>query len=225
MSVREPNLRMAEALGPAKGYTVALERRLAETENALLQLLSTINDESLELAFSESFQLSRGGGCGFPTSDAGVPGGSKKASSVAYWEKFPLKTAQDIKCWASVASVACFETKEDAGHMSGPRSLAAHVLEDSARAPLGEAQDTMRPMSESFVESIAYAIDPIQNYNGPGTPELAPPTEASVVEEQDLGPGPSSGERQTSYDMGNARRNQEEERVDLPLEFREQFIW
>ena len=206
----------------------ALEQRLAETENALLQLLSTVNDETLELAFSESNQYLQGGDRSFPqTTDVEVPGGagSKKANSVANWEKFPLKTAQDVKYWASMTSFASIETRAGARQSLGPSSSAAHDLEDSTLPPLDEVEDFIRPTTDSFMGGIRNADDIIYNHDRPGSLELAAPTRAAAVEEQHLGPGVSSGERQPSHITDSARRNQEEETVDLPLEFREQFLW
>ncbi|KAB5533369.1 hypothetical protein GE09DRAFT_359499 [Coniochaeta sp. 2T2.1] len=91
--------------GPVKGYSDLLKQRLEMTENALLQLLDAVDDNTIEAAF-------KSGGSGTLAEEqaaniqslafADMPGSVevKKAALAAQWDQFPLRTAEEVKRWA-----------------------------------------------------------------------------------------------------------------------------
>ncbi|RKU42022.1 hypothetical protein DL546_005042 [Coniochaeta pulveracea] len=88
--------------GPVKGYADVLKQRLEETENALLRLLSATDDRTIAAAFADS----TAGQSLLPRyRDIGgtdVPGSAelKKAALVTHWDRFPLKTSEEVMSWA-----------------------------------------------------------------------------------------------------------------------------
>lgn len=84
-----------------KGYSEALEQRLEVTEILLLKLLHTTNEEIVSSAVQECqiSGLSRTK-TGQSTSQKDMgPTEARKATLMSHWEKFPLKTYEDVKRW------------------------------------------------------------------------------------------------------------------------------
>ena len=88
--------------GPIKGYVETLESRLAVTENALLRLLSVVDENIIESAFQNndrSVRYTPRLSTIFSDMSAG-PVEASKASLVAHWRDFPLETANEVRQWA-----------------------------------------------------------------------------------------------------------------------------
>ena len=84
--------------GPAKGYLEALERRLEETETALLRICSAVNEETIQSAFTRGGSRIRKTRRAPPPPTASTE--AKKAAIVAQWDRCPLQTASDLSSWA-----------------------------------------------------------------------------------------------------------------------------
>ncbi|OAP65095.1 hypothetical protein AYL99_01067 [Fonsecaea erecta] len=81
--------------GPAKGYIEALEIRLKETERMLWRILATCQQENLTAAFSPEVQDRIPQLLSVET----LSTTEEKKSAIAFWEQFPLHTAEDVVIW------------------------------------------------------------------------------------------------------------------------------
>lgn len=162
-------LALTGSRGPAKGYTGALEHRLEEMEQAFLQVLSVIDDNTIDSAFNNRQ------GRRTPSGVLGSSADSSKAGSarlLSQWEQYPLKTAGDIKRWADV------KWKE-------PAQVPEELCIDAMDLEL-ENRDTSELRESVYDSSSRY------------DPAVPSPLDSLSTEEGSL---------------------------ELPREFREQFIW
>lgn len=89
------NHELTESRGPEKGYIEALELRLRDTENLLLQLLPQVSDDQLSTSFVRN-PSTEDGNSREPLS--GLFARPAKRGT-EYWKKFPLDTVQNVRDW------------------------------------------------------------------------------------------------------------------------------
>lgn len=79
-----------------------LKQRLEATENALLRLLLVADETTITAAFSNSSDFMGEATCLPSTNVHDMPGSVevKKAALATHWDQFPLRTAEEVKCWA-----------------------------------------------------------------------------------------------------------------------------
>lgn len=124
--------------GPAKGYTGALEHRLQEVEGAFLQLLSVVDEGTVESAFSNwETEIQRQAS---PLPTDGLK--TNNSNLISLWGKYPLNTAEDVKKWADARRRAPTKSPEEVeGEMepgcldtSEPRKSVSDLTLENERA-------------------------------------------------------------------------------------------
>lgn len=82
--------------GPSKGYIEALENRLHEVEQLLLQLLPLVTDEQLTTATDNVLGNPSNSTASFQIA---APPLLNNNTSIDYWEQFPLETCDMVRLW------------------------------------------------------------------------------------------------------------------------------
>ncbi|KAI1016646.1 hypothetical protein LB504_007093 [Fusarium proliferatum] len=200
--------------GPPKGYTKALEARLAETELVLIRLLQATNDEGfLARAFDEDIQKlahKRFDERNTELKSLGI-GEHKMLALMDHWERFPLRTADDVRQW--IGEVSKTSVMQDEGtHQSNEKMRgllraesssgnADYQHEDEVQSPAGAGDDMAveDPYRDHAVDQDSIG-QPSQRTESVDTIQLACETHAA----QDI---------TTSS------------RIELPADFKDQFLW
>lgn len=203
--------------GPPKGYTKALEARLGETELVLIRLLQATNDEGLlARAFDEDPQ--RLGHQRFDEritelKSSGI-GEHKMLALIDHWERFPLRTADDVRQWIGEVSKYSVMQEGDENQsnekMRGflrAESLSGNVDHqhgDDVQSPAGAGDDMA-------VEGPCrdHAVD--QDSIG------QPPRETESVDT--IEPSKPACETHGVQDITTSSR------IELPADFKDQFLW
>ncbi|KAI1493698.1 hypothetical protein F5X96DRAFT_133678 [Biscogniauxia mediterranea] len=222
--------------GPAKGYTEALEHRLAETENILLQLLSVADNEIISQAFSADRLPPRPLWASTDASlvpsiasdsDFSLPG-PNKAGLMAHWDRFPLDTPDNIRRWAEKKTMKC-AIRGPALDSLDSRKRAGFNTEQLSLVPAnGELDQNDASDHDQRVPTAAFDIpmasrrneSPHVNCNDETSLELAHGT-VSFPEDQALA---------AQHDLSCARGqdgtcNQGKRTIDFSWNFRQQFLW
>lgn len=207
--------------GPAKGYTEALETRLKETERVLWRVLSVAPTDSLTTAFSPDVQNQTPASLSISTLERT----EEKKSAVAFWERFPLQTIEDLLAWKTELESASAFTLEDipldhAGNItvSDPRhrdseELAQGTLRDVDDGGLLSATDEGATSSNHSDQSSAMAKPNTQRGAGPRTQRPLAPATVETLRQGGPSNMSQSGRRITAGEFG------------LSKEFRDTFLW
>ncbi|KIX02962.1 uncharacterized protein Z518_06512 [Rhinocladiella mackenziei CBS 650.93] len=124
--------------GPAKGYVEALEIRLKETERVLWRLLSVTTNNNLSAAFSSEIQSRTPATLSLRT----LVTTAEKKSAIAYWEQFPLQTAQEVLGWKE-------DVESEGSPMSSQGGAPAHARNTNTPLP-DHDHDRMDSASASY---------------------------------------------------------------------------
>ncbi|CAH0027321.1 unnamed protein product [Clonostachys rhizophaga] len=205
----------ARRRGPAKGYTEALERRLGDTELALLQLLLVSNPETIESAFGpDTFELAQSIWANRQAkADSGegrLEGERAEASLMAQWDNTSLKTADGINEWVN-------------GMRHGEPETSADVSTDlrkSQQLPVGEQAPGQLPATVSHPnrdETRTPGEVCALRQSGVPTSHNSAPFRSDKRDH----PGETADEPLDDRDGGSGVRG----KIDLPAEFQSQFLW
>lgn len=199
--------------GPVKGYTETLEHRLEEVEYALLRLLLVADNETVEAAFQESHEQAK----------SECRSEANKTHLVAQWEAFPLQTAQEAKRWANEMSAS--STTKHAEYRTGSQSTASAQL---SKTVVTDVQRTQSPnlallSTATPVQNVStnFAVPDAISQGISLLPELPESTlsflrVAEIRDETTIFSIPGGS---TQIDKHS------QERFDLPLGFKKQFLW
>ncbi|KAB5511698.1 hypothetical protein GE09DRAFT_639233 [Coniochaeta sp. 2T2.1] len=212
--------------GPVKGYSELLKQRLEMTENALLQLLDAVDDKTIEAAF-------RSGGSDTLAEEQATNIQSlalvnmlgsvevKKAALAAQWDKFPLRTAEEVKRWAKEARSS---TAPSVQNSDKAVSLGATGSDSEAHADTSHAhfQHVQPPIDEgvSLVDGPRANIAQEQHGRWPGPDHEIP---VSYMEQQLQ----ASSETQdlAMFAQTSSQHQEEDESLHLSEEFKQQYLW
>ncbi|KAH6607147.1 zn2-c6 fungal-type dna-binding domain [Trichoderma cornu-damae] len=196
--------------GPAKGYIEALEHRLAVTEAVLLQLLQVSDDAVLRDAFRHEpskkadvlnmAATATATTTTTTTTDAAGRIEAKKTGTIAHWDNFPLKTADDVKRWAGeiLGRRTDDVTIDEGAHEEAyPRPFKAYPVPPDP-LPNGLADVGSRASADAF------------------PPRPIEPTAAAL---------PTAVEPVLASSEAFARDMATDEVFDLSQDFRRQFVW
>ncbi|KAK7222770.1 hypothetical protein V2G26_010773 [Clonostachys chloroleuca] len=205
----------ARRRGPAKGYTEALERRLGDTELALLQLLLVSNPETIETAFepdtlelAQSIWANRQAKA--ESGEGLLEGERAEASLMAQWENTSLKTVDGINEWVKSMRHCEPESSADVSadsRKSQPLSVdgqAPGQLPAAGRYPNGH--ENRRP-----AEVCALRESGLRTSH----------ESASLRSDKRVYPGETVDKPPDSRDGGSGVRG----KIELPAEFQSQFLW
>ncbi|CAG9990706.1 unnamed protein product [Clonostachys byssicola] len=201
--------------GPAKGYTEALERRLGDTELALLQLLLVSNPETIESAFeSDTLELAQSiwadRRAKAESGEGLLEGERAEASLMAQWDNTSLKTADGINEWVNRMRDGEPETSANISadfRKSQPLSVGGQTLgklPPTASHPNGD--ETRRPVEVCALRQIGVPI----SHNSVSFRSDKRDHPEEIV---DKPPG--------NRDGGSGVRG----KIDIPAEFQSQFLW
>ncbi|KAI0596219.1 hypothetical protein F4775DRAFT_594460 [Biscogniauxia sp. FL1348] len=225
-----------EQNGPAKGYTEALEHRLAETENILLQLLSVADNEVISQAFSADRLPPRplwasNDAPSVPSiasdSDSTLPG-PNKAGLMAHWDRFPLDTADNIRRWAEKKTMKCaiggpaldsLDSREQVSFNTEQLSLVATNCELGRN----DASD-----HDQRVPAVAFDIP--MDSRGNESPHVICSDEPNLELARGTTSCPDDQALAVEQDLSCARgpdgtRNQGKRKIDFSWNFQQQFLW
>ncbi|KAI5919206.1 hypothetical protein F4810DRAFT_513177 [Camillea tinctor] len=230
--------------GPAKGYTEALEHRLAETENVLLQLLSVVDNEIIDQALdadqlpprplwtSNDIEMAPS-----VTSEGSLPG-PNKAGLMAHWDGFPLDTAHNIRRWAEKKVgkyVNAAMTKYTATNGQALASLdSSERVINTEQLSLHSAR-TNRELDRNIAsdnsghEGILASNTPTVP-DGNGSPHMIGSVEAMLEPAHGTTSFPEYQSLVVGQDLPNTRGldvtcNQGKRKIDISWSFRQQFLW
>ncbi|KAI1503270.1 hypothetical protein F5X99DRAFT_121946 [Biscogniauxia marginata] len=229
--------------GPAKGYTEALEHRLAETENVLLQLLSVTGNETLCQALGEERPSPRrlwaSNDAASPPSttsdgDLSLPG-PNKAGLIAHWDRYPLNTADSIRLWAeknleehTKTTMKCVTSRQtldsldlrERGHSGTQQpTLLSESWERDQQDPSGHIQ---RMPSEAFGLSTSSYGNKLHNETSSDETALRLANETTSFPDSHI----STVEQDSSSMLRpNLPDNERKRKIELSRDFRQQFLW
>ena len=115
------------------GYLIKAEERLAETEAALLAALSLVVDRGLLPHLELAGHLR--------TSDSGATRPSK-AERTQEWEKFPLRTREELMGWYHVRSQSFDEMRRDTSLTGFPQPCIAQDPDTNPRSSKVHSKDS-----------------------------------------------------------------------------------
>ncbi|KAM3477611.1 hypothetical protein MY8738_006370, partial [Beauveria namnaoensis] len=137
------------------------EKRLRETETALLRIVSVVDGATLEAAFQDSGARSH-------IPDAVSEAKTDKAEMAARWETFPLSTPGDIMTWANeqrapsqdsrAGDDAAMRLSEGSAARLGQEGSAARLGQEGSAARLGQQlsnRDSLIEFEISLTENMA----------------------------------------------------------------------
>ena len=202
-----------------------LKQRLEATENALLRLLSAADDRTIAAAFGNDEGSDVGDDSSRISSkdSSDMPGSAevKKAALTAHWDRFPLRTADDLKRWAnevrrSPHSVATF-------HIGGTSDTGLGVKDSWGQLDM---QHYNQPLQVSVVhEGMPRSDVQIEDIHGQGHGGLSGhglEAVASNHEQPELSaklqhPFSSTSPHQQPQDKAYS--------LDLSQDFKQQYLW
>ncbi|KAI1067052.1 hypothetical protein LB506_003920 [Fusarium annulatum] len=200
--------------GPPKGYTKALEARLAETELVLIRLLHATNDEGLLAhAFDGDTQKrahKRFGERNTEFKSSGI-GEHKMLALMDHWERFPLRTADDVRQWI--------------GEVSKTSMMQGEGTNQSSEKMRGLLR------AESSSGNVDYQHeDEVQNPAGAGDDMAAgDPYRDDSVDQDSIGQPPqrteSVGSIQPACETHAVQDITTSSRIELPADFKDRFLW
>ncbi|VUC33495.1 unnamed protein product [Clonostachys rosea] len=205
----------ARRRGPAKGYTEALERRLGDTELALVQLLLVSTPETIAGAFkpdtlelAQSILANRQANA--ESGEGLLEGERAEASLMTHWENTSLKTVDGINEWV--------KSMRDVG----PEETSADISVDLRKSQLLSIE------GQGLVQRQTAARQP--NKNGDRRPAEvcalqqsglpASHNSASLGSNTIVYSGEAVGKPPDDGEGPGVRR-----KIDLPAEFQSQFLW
>ncbi|CAH0057934.1 unnamed protein product [Clonostachys solani] len=205
----------ARRRGPAKGYTEALERRLGDTELALLQLLLVSNPETIDSAFeSDTLELAQSIWANRQAkaeSGEGLPEGERaEASLMTQWDKTSLKTVDGINEW--VRSIKHGELKTSADISADVRKSQSSSIGGPA---LGQVPAAVRHpnRNENRRPAEVCALQQSGFLTSHNSASLRSDKRGHSGETVDKPPDDRDG------------RSGVRGKIDLPAEFQSQFLW
>ena len=119
--------------GPSKGYIEALENRLHETEQLLLQLLPVVSDEQLAAANDGLVKLeidnNEMAGTSLQAFQPAAPPLLNNNTSVEYWDSYPLDSFHNARRWQQ----SCMYEASQARQITASRQRSPTHRHSSAR--------------------------------------------------------------------------------------------
>ena len=204
-----------------KGYTESLEHRLVDAENALYRILRVSDETVLYQAFQENsasplaLRESRPSDSG----DVSQPVETNKAEVIAHWESFPLTTPHDLVRWlADVESRSQRKADQRESHPQPPlKGLQAARVESVSSIEAEDPRQTPQRRRSSARYPSSYSTDSIHRAGA-----LAP-----ALSDSNARATGSDRNRGTLGSMASTCNAEDKQPggLDLPLDFRRQFVW
>ncbi|WZH39142.1 uncharacterized protein QYS62_000050 [Fusarium acuminatum] len=205
-----------QKVGPAKGYTKALECRLQETELALLQLLMSSKEETITKAFHpESKSIARvyHEQLYDQLAEHDSPGGSEKQRALRdQWEQFPLQTASDMKHWTErLKQSGEYQPHNDTQELSEVQHTLGNFFNDNDQS-MAIFQSPSSVIEDQPFEESQHQIDPMVQAPNP-QPLIESIPSADNIQ--------SSREAEKDGEVSNSASRG----MDLPTNFKDSFLW
>ncbi|RKL39335.1 hypothetical protein BFJ72_g6807 [Fusarium proliferatum] len=200
--------------GPPKGYTKALEARLAETELVLIRLLHATNEEGL-LARAFDGDTKKRAHRRFGEQNTELKSSSigehKMLALMDHWERFPLRTADDVRQWIGEVSKTSMMQGEGTNQSNEKMRGLLRVESSSGNADY---------QHEDEVQSPAGAGDDMA---------VGDPYRDDSVDQDSIGQPPqrteSVGSIQPACETHAVQDITTSSRIELPADFKDQFLW
>jgi hypothetical protein len=201
-----------------------LKQRLEATENALLRLLLAADEETIVAAFGNGSAFMEDPSRLASTISPDMPGGVevKKAALVAHWDQFPLRTAEEVRCWAK--EILRSPAVASSENSRGTNAIILPEPESNQRVDSSYSYSQQMQMAVDGRMSVSEVrIDDIER-DGHGRPP-GPDHEAVVpyLDQQSQ----ASADLQHLYmsTKSNLKFQEKEESLELSQEFRQQYLW
>ena len=203
-----------------KVYIEALENRLEETENVLLQVLSILDESTVELAFQNAKVFRRGTSRLYSTASADISSSAEASKSilVAHWRDYPLTTANEVQQWVKEA----VEGDHVQPTLIASNTESSNVL-DVPATPQGSVTAKSTPISvddegsttTTFMDDSEIQL-PVQSISQPWESSSHPHQHPEMFSTPQLMPA-SSQMYQRDQKTDNA--------MGLSEDFKKQYIW